>query len=331
MSSPKIKTIKRLFAKSGNQCAFPSCPNRIIDNNTGKVLGEICHIKAQKPDGPRFDKNQTEEDRHDYDNLILLCSLHHTVVDSDLESYTIDSLLTMKTKHELNFDSKEEVIEEALVNQLIQNINISNTIVFESNQIKQIGQQWNQYAQTIQNFNSPSRLKESISYDELLSRIYDESIQLSQILADTIKIANTNKDKLLIDLCRNELSGWTGDVDVLPIYRKIEVYISPLQIESVNNMSNDELWRDLESRTNFVKKGMFFPNAVPLIEKSIEEGKYHDPYNSYFHFTQRQGDLFPQMPHPDTTVYIYAKGTLYLGLLKSVRNNLANEILERLK
>ena len=70
MSSPSVPTIKRLFAVSGNQCAFPRCPLPLVDISSGKVTGRICHIKAQKSGGPRYDPDQTDEEQHD-----LLCHL----------------------------------------------------------------------------------------------------------------------------------------------------------------------------------------------------------------------------------------------------------------
>jgi hypothetical protein len=59
----------------------------IVQGDT--LVGEICHIKAANPGGPRCDANQTAAERHGYDNLILLCGTHHTVIDDDEEAYTV--------------------------------------------------------------------------------------------------------------------------------------------------------------------------------------------------------------------------------------------------
>ncbi len=75
---------------------------------------------------------------------------------------------------------------------------------------------------------------------------------------------------------------------------------------------------------------MSFPITVPLLEISVKQGKHLDPFKSYIHLTQKQGSMFPQLPNPEITVHIYARGSLYYGLLESVRNNLANEILKRI-
>lgn len=106
MSEPKLLTIKRLFAMSGNVCAFPACQVPIIEES-GTLTGEICHIKAQSPQGPRFDPDQTEEQRHSYENLILLCRRHHKVVDTEPDIYDVVALKEIKAIHEQNVGRPE--------------------------------------------------------------------------------------------------------------------------------------------------------------------------------------------------------------------------------
>jgi hypothetical protein len=96
--APSSSTIKRLFAVSGNRCAFPKCTAGIVVGDT--VIGEVCHIKAASRNGPRFDECQTPEERHGFDNLILMCANHHTVIDADDEAYSVERLLRMKSGHE---------------------------------------------------------------------------------------------------------------------------------------------------------------------------------------------------------------------------------------
>lgn len=60
----------------------------------------MCHIKAAKADGPRYDANQTDEERHHFDNLVLLCRNHYVEVDADEGTYTVARLIDMKGKHE---------------------------------------------------------------------------------------------------------------------------------------------------------------------------------------------------------------------------------------
>lgn len=95
---------KILFAKSGNCCAFQDCyrnltadaspPDRIV------VLGEVAHIVAESLQGPRGNSSLTLEERNRYDNLMLLCSQHHQLIDAQPQTYTVARLHAMKDKHE---------------------------------------------------------------------------------------------------------------------------------------------------------------------------------------------------------------------------------------
>jgi hypothetical protein len=108
-SGPSLVVVKQLFAHSGNRCAFPKCENRLIQDNT--VIGEICHIKAAKPNGPRYDPEQTPDERHSYSNLILLCANHHKIIDDDPEAYTVERVLKLKEEHASHFTATSD--EEA--------------------------------------------------------------------------------------------------------------------------------------------------------------------------------------------------------------------------
>lgn len=98
-SGPTIAIVKRLFAVSGNQCAYPGCNVPVVEP-TGIVTGEIAHIKASSPNGPRYDKEQDEQQRHSFDNLILLCSRHHTIIDTDVKKHPVDLISKFKKEHE---------------------------------------------------------------------------------------------------------------------------------------------------------------------------------------------------------------------------------------
>jgi hypothetical protein len=99
MGEPAEKTIRRLFALSGNKCAFPGCTLPLVEN-AGTITGEICHIKAKSTGGPRYDDSQTDEERHAFENLILLCRRHHKVVDAQPDVYSAEALQEIKSIHE---------------------------------------------------------------------------------------------------------------------------------------------------------------------------------------------------------------------------------------
>ena len=120
-SGPSLAVVKQLFAHSGNRCAFPKCKNGLIQDNT--VIGEICHIKAARPNGPRYDPEQTSDERHSYSNLILLCANHHKTIDDDPEAYTVERLVKLKEEHASRFaatsDEEAETGARILIDQLI--------------------------------------------------------------------------------------------------------------------------------------------------------------------------------------------------------------------
>lgn len=85
-----------------NRCAFTGCETPLVDPTTGTVVAEVCHIRAQSSGGPRFDANLSEEDRHAYENLILMCKNHHSVIDdtNNLMVFTVEYLTDLKVRHE---------------------------------------------------------------------------------------------------------------------------------------------------------------------------------------------------------------------------------------
>jgi len=114
-----------LFAHSGNRCAFPRCAATLVDGET--VTGKICHIKGARPGSARYDPCQGADDRHGFDNLILLCGRHHDVIDDDEEAYTVERLVKMKADHEKRAsDVAPDFAEHAvqlLINQPVISVN----------------------------------------------------------------------------------------------------------------------------------------------------------------------------------------------------------------
>jgi hypothetical protein len=112
MGSPSRATIKRLFLRTQNRCAFPGCNAELLDSSD-ILIADICHICADRPGGPRFDPNQTEEERQGYANLIVLCPNHHTLIDDDEEHFSVDALRNMKRNHEAGSKKDFSISNEA--------------------------------------------------------------------------------------------------------------------------------------------------------------------------------------------------------------------------
>ncbi|OFY22722.1 MAG: hypothetical protein A2W98_05380 [Bacteroidetes bacterium GWF2_33_38] len=117
---PTLKTVKKLFALSGNVCAFhdPQCNENMVDEK-GNVIGKICHIEAANKKGERFNEKSNDEVRRDFDNLILLCDKHH-IETNNVVKYKVDVLQKMKEEHEMKFiNNKFKVTDDTIADAII--------------------------------------------------------------------------------------------------------------------------------------------------------------------------------------------------------------------
>jgi hypothetical protein len=99
------RTVALLYGTSGNQCAQPDCANKIIVDPTAfddaAIVGQIAHIYSRSSKGPRpypFG-TPTDEFINGLDNLILLCSHCHAIVDKQDNTFTVEELQTWKSDH----------------------------------------------------------------------------------------------------------------------------------------------------------------------------------------------------------------------------------------
>lgn len=98
---PRESTVKKLFALSGNECAFTDCKMKLIqDDDT--LVAQICHIEAEKPHGARYNPRLSDEQKRAYKNLVIMCPNHHVIIDSNENLYTVEVLRKMKLSHEVN-------------------------------------------------------------------------------------------------------------------------------------------------------------------------------------------------------------------------------------
>lgn len=111
--APTTETLRALFAKSGNQCAFPKCAHPLIDEDKNFVA-QVCHIEDAMPGG-RFNEDSSNEERRHYDNLILFCYSHH-IKTNNVEKYPVQKLREIKQQHEIQFSKTFHVEEIVLLN-----------------------------------------------------------------------------------------------------------------------------------------------------------------------------------------------------------------------
>ena len=104
--STNAKDVKILWAKAAGRCSMPDCRKKLIaasgrEKSGSSLIGENCHIVAEKESGPRGESSLTLEERSRYPNLILLCRNHHKTIDDDAITWSIEKLHQIKSDHEI--------------------------------------------------------------------------------------------------------------------------------------------------------------------------------------------------------------------------------------
>lgn len=96
------KTRKLLWGRSANRCAI--CKRELVVEATAldqeALVGEECHIVSPRHGGPRHDASLPVAEADSYHNLILLCRVHHTMVDEQSRTYNADAVRGIKAAHE---------------------------------------------------------------------------------------------------------------------------------------------------------------------------------------------------------------------------------------
>jgi len=91
------RTVKKLYALSGNICSKPDCKTPLVfmgTNGNYAHVGKICHIKGAKKGSLRYDPSMTNDERRSFENLILLCgTCHDTIDDEDIGTEFTDKVL----------------------------------------------------------------------------------------------------------------------------------------------------------------------------------------------------------------------------------------------
>jgi hypothetical protein len=131
-----LKPHKLLWGRSGNMCAFPDCKQELVIDETStddhSIIGQEAHIVGRKIDGPRGKNLLSQELRDNYNNLILLCSMHHKVIDDQEQEYTVEKIKEYKKIHEnwisqnLGGDNKKQKDDELYATYIQNFIVLSN-------------------------------------------------------------------------------------------------------------------------------------------------------------------------------------------------------------
>ncbi len=84
--------LRKLHDRAGGECSFPGC--------SGRTALEEAHIVARSDRGPRGNADIDKKTREAYFNYILLCAVHHALIDREDVKYTNAKLRQMKATHE---------------------------------------------------------------------------------------------------------------------------------------------------------------------------------------------------------------------------------------
>src|SRR6476659_181401 len=94
------RSASAIWGRAGGRC-YLNPSEELTRTSVGDLpIGEIAHIVARQPGGPRSDKGRSDVDIDHPDNLILLCPSHHREVDGHPDIWTVERLRQIKAHHE---------------------------------------------------------------------------------------------------------------------------------------------------------------------------------------------------------------------------------------
>ncbi len=135
-AAPNQLTKLRLFAASAGYCQNPTCQRELfLDTGSKRIhIAEMAHIFAANDEGPRVRRELSSAERGAFENLILLCSVCHTMIDKAEEDFPDHLLATWKREHKaklskvfgaLPMQSRPEVLAA------IEPLMLENRVIFE--------------------------------------------------------------------------------------------------------------------------------------------------------------------------------------------------------
>lgn len=121
-----------LAFRSGGVCAIPRCGKHLTyDAKSGDdtYVGEAAHIRGEKSGAARYDASMTDAERDHVDNLLYLCTDHHTIIDKVPADWPTEMLLDLKGTHEKQV---RQAMEEAFADVAFPEL--QNAVSWVSNQ-----------------------------------------------------------------------------------------------------------------------------------------------------------------------------------------------------
>lgn len=137
-----LKTRLRLWGKSAGRCQYRGCNEQLWYDPLTKVefnTSYVAHIVADSPDGPRGDEARSKELSEDIENLMLMCDIHHRLIDKEqVDEHSEELLLEMKAEHENKMDLLTSLTEDMESHVLLYGANIgANQTILNMNKAVQ--------------------------------------------------------------------------------------------------------------------------------------------------------------------------------------------------
>jgi hypothetical protein len=244
----KRTTLRRLDTLSGNLCTKPGCTKQFIGEDEKTIISKICHIEAAEAGGARYNSDMTDDQRRDYDNLILLCDEHHSIIDNKENEgvYTVEILKRWKIDREQESIQKKLGENPSLLGEMvnaISEINFDKDVFLPAKPTKFKPQDKIDY-------NNVVRFKPVINaykvYCGKIDKIYQE-----------IDKQGSNKKKRLlrnIELIYLKIKGkYTvgDDTDIIKIREQSDNIMDEIETELISRISNNRQVNHYEEDRNF--------------------------------------------------------------------------------
>lgn len=247
------RTKNTLAIRAAHFCSSPYCLKLTAgphsDPGKGLTTGHAAHIKAASPLGPRYDKNQTPDQRKHISNGLWLCRECGDIVDKDDALYSPEELTRWKTNH-------EAMISEVRTKGYSESLALLQSRRTEPTQAKRIVAILEDRRVLWASFDAefPERVRQSLDhlrtlFVEIRSTLPDAS-PLDQILLSLTKTIHgffdaVGSSDLMTLRCNSSDPEWCRFRDSLAALRKAVGY----QISNLANVYGVKLSEDLSRIT----------------------------------------------------------------------------------
>jgi len=222
-------TLKELFSLCGNLCAFHSqseCEVNVFQG--GSIIGEIAHIEGEKLGSARYNPSTTLNEKNSTSNLIILCPTHHSMIDKQVQKYTVDDLLELKRIHEQNHLNSKSKLDDLMIGAFVS----FNSDTYSLDRIDS----FLAVAKTIKNQKTKDLAYSHVR--ELLIGIQDkELIQVEVLKTIFDKLDNCFQDAQYLDLIEIILDKLPSSIRIELSKKYIEPILNKLYQNDLSNRS----------------------------------------------------------------------------------------------